>query len=38
LKEEVNRLCTELNRPPTYPPVWRRDNPAGGAPGGPGKV
>jgi PAS domain S-box-containing protein len=38
LKEEVNRLCTELNRSPAYPPVWRKDGSAGGAHGGPGKV
>ena len=25
LKEEVNRLCAELNRPPAYPPVWEKD-------------
>lgn len=23
LKEEVNRLCEELNREPAYPPVWK---------------
>ena len=22
LKEEINRLCAELGRPPAYPPVW----------------
>jgi PAS domain S-box-containing protein len=22
LKEEVNRLCAELKRPPAYPPIW----------------
>lgn len=22
LKEEVNRLCAELNRPPAYVPIW----------------
>lgn len=25
MKEEVNRLCGELGRPPAYPPVWRDD-------------
>ncbi len=24
VKEEVNRLCRELGRPPAYPPVWER--------------
>lgn len=24
LKEEVNRLCSELGRQPTYPPVWKQ--------------
>jgi PAS domain S-box-containing protein len=25
LKEEINRLCSELGRPPAYPPVWNGD-------------
>jgi PAS domain S-box-containing protein len=25
LKEEINRLCAELGRPPAYPPVWSGD-------------
>jgi CHASE1-domain containing sensor protein len=25
LKEEVNRLCDELGRAPSYPPLWRAD-------------
>jgi hypothetical protein len=25
LKEEINRLCAELSRPPAYPPIWSAD-------------
>ena len=38
LKEEVNRLCVELNRPPAYPPVWRREGPPVAAAGGTPKA
>lgn len=31
LKEEVNRLCRELGRPPDYPPIW--DHPGTGGRG-----
>jgi PAS domain S-box-containing protein len=27
LKEEINRLCAELKRPPAYPPIWAESKP-----------
>jgi len=32
LKEEVNRLCAELQRPPVYPPVWQSKPLSGSTP------
>jgi PAS domain S-box-containing protein len=32
LKEELNRLCLEVGRPPAYPPVWRDEDESADAP------
>jgi PAS domain S-box-containing protein len=32
LKEELNRLCLEVGRPPAYPPVWRDEDESADSP------